>query len=173
MGMLIFVGFFMLIQYYFSDSIALRSMGAHIVSESEYPELHEMISRLCAIAGLPKPRVAVVSTDIPNAFATGRNQKSAVVAVTTGLLRRLDRGELEAVVAHELTHVKNRDVAVITIASFLSTVASFLVQNLFFFGDRRDRDSGKPCRSLAGLDRGLDRELPADPGALQVPGILG
>jgi len=143
LSMVIFVGAFMLIQYFFSDRIALMSMGAKIVSEQQAPELHEIITRLCAIADLPKPRVAIVNTEMPNAFATGRSQKSAVVAVTTGLMRQLNRGELEAVLAHELTHVKNRDVTVMTIASFLSTVAFFFVRYLMFFGgDRRDREGG-------------------------------
>jgi heat shock protein HtpX len=136
------MGVFLFIQYFYSDKIALASVGARIVSETEAPELHELVGRLCAIAGLPKPRIAIVRTDIPNAFATGRSQSSSVVAVTTGLLRRLDKSELEAVLAHELSHIKNRDVAVMTIASFLSTVASLIVQNIFFLGDRRDRESG-------------------------------
>lgn len=141
-GVVLIMGIFLFIQYFYSDRIALASVGARIVSESEAPELHELVGRLCAIAGLPKPRIAVVRTDIPNAFATGRSQSSSVVAVTTGLLRRLDKSELEAVLAHELSHIKNRDVAVMTIASFLSTVASVIVQNIFFLGDRRDRESG-------------------------------
>lgn len=141
-GVILIMGIFLFIQYFYSDRIALASVGARIVSESEAPELHELVGRLCAIAGLPKPRIAVVRTDIPNAFATGRSQSSSVVAVTTGLLRRLDKSELEAVLAHELSHIKNRDVAVMTIASFLSTVASVIVQNIFFLGDRRDRESG-------------------------------
>ncbi|MDI9616934.1 MAG: zinc metalloprotease HtpX [Methanothrix sp.] len=141
-GVVLIMGIFLFIQYFYSDKIALASVGARIVSESEAPELHELVGRLCAIAGLPKPRIAVVRTDIPNAFATGRSQSSSVVAVTTGLLRRLDKSELEAVLAHELSHIKNRDVAVMTIASFLSTVASVIVQNIFFLGDRRDRESG-------------------------------
>jgi heat shock protein HtpX len=141
---LIFIGGFMFIQYFYSDRMVLWSMGARPVSESEAPNLHETVSRLCAIANLPKPRIAVVNSNIPNAFATGRNQKNAVVAVTSGLMRQLNQGELEAVLAHELTHVKNRDAMVLTIASFLSTLAFFLVRYLFFFGgggDRRNRDS--------------------------------
>jgi heat shock protein HtpX len=141
-GVVLIMGVFLFIQYFYSDKIALASVGARIVSESEAPELHELVGRLCAIAGLPKPGIAIVRTDVPNAFATGRSQSSSVVAVTTGLLRRLDKSELEAVLAHELSHIKNRDVAVMTIASFLSTVASVIVQNIFFLGDRRDRESG-------------------------------
>jgi heat shock protein HtpX len=102
-----------------------------------------MVSRLCSIAGLPKPGIAMVKSNVPNAFATGRNQKNAVVAVTTGIMEHLNKSELEAVLAHELTHVKNRDAMVLTIASFLSTLAFFFVRNfLLFGGGRRDRDSG-------------------------------
>jgi heat shock protein HtpX len=140
---LVFIGGFMLLQYFYSDKMVLRSMGAKIVLESEAPELHEIISRLCSIAGLPKPGIAIVRSNVPNAFATGRNQKNAVVAVTTGILQQLNKSELEAVLAHELTHVKNRDAMVLTIASFLSTLAFFFVRNLLLFGGgRRDRDSG-------------------------------
>ena len=134
MTMLIFVGGFMLLQYFYSDRLVLMTTGAKIVSESEEPELHQMISRLCAIADLPKPRVAVVDSPMPNAFATGRNPNNAVVAVTTGIRRQLNRSELEAVLAHELSHVKNRDVMVMTIASFLSTIAFFFVRYALIFG---------------------------------------
>lgn len=130
----------MFVQYYFSDTIVIKSMGAKILTESEAPELHEMINRLCSMADLPKPRIAIVKTNVPNAFATGRNQRNAVVAVTTGLMQQLNSGELEAVLAHELTHVKNRDAMVLTIASFISTLAYYLM--LFGGGGRRDRDSG-------------------------------
>jgi heat shock protein HtpX len=130
----------MFVQYYYSDTIVIKTMGAKIVSESEAPELHELISRLCSMADLPKPRIAIVRTNIPNAFATGRNQKNAVVAVTTGLMQQLNSSELEAVLAHELTHVKNRDAMVLTIASFISTLAYYFM--LFGGGGRRDRDSG-------------------------------
>jgi heat shock protein HtpX len=141
--MLIFIGGFMFLQYFYSDKMVLMSMGAKVVSESEAPELHEMVSRLCSIAGLPKPKIAVVKSNVPNAFATGRNQKNAVVAVTTAITQQLNKSELEAVLAHELTHVKNRDAMVLTIASFLSTLAFFFVRNfLLFGGGRRDRDSG-------------------------------
>jgi heat shock protein HtpX len=142
--MLLFIGMFMFIQYFMSDKLVLWSMGAKIVSESEAPKLHEMINRLCAIANIPKPKVAVVDSQIPNAFATGRSPKNAVVAVTTGIQRQLNPSELEAVLAHELSHVKNRDVMVMTIASFLSTVAFFFVRYLLFFGggNRNSRDSG-------------------------------
>ncbi|MDF1532288.1 MAG: zinc metalloprotease HtpX [ANME-2 cluster archaeon] len=141
--MILFIGGFMFIQYFLSDKLVLMSMGAKVVSESEEPRLHEMISRLCAMADIHKPRVAVVNSSVPNAFATGRSPKKAVVAVTTGIMKTLTSSELEAVIAHELSHIKNRDVMVMTIASFLSTVAFFLVRYLLFFGGgNRDRQSG-------------------------------
>jgi heat shock protein HtpX len=140
---ILFMGGFMFLQYFFSDKMILASMGAKIVSDSEAPELHQMVSRLCTIADLPMPKIAIVKTSMPNAFATGRNQKNAVVAVTTGIMERLSRSELEAVLAHELTHVKNRDMMVMTIATFLSSVAQILVQWMpFLGGGSRDRDSG-------------------------------
>ncbi len=125
---LILLGGFAIAQYFFSDKLALRSMGARTVTAEEEPELHRMVERLCQQADLPKPKVAIADTQVPNAFATGRNQKNATVAVTTGLLRTLDEDELEGVMAHELAHVKNRDVMVMTIASFLSTIAFFVVR---------------------------------------------
>jgi len=141
--MLIFIGGFMFLQYFMSDKLVLWSMGAKIVSESEQPKLHETITRLCAIADLPKPKVAVVDSPMPNAFATGRSPKKAVVAVTTGIMNTLNQGELEAVLAHELSHVKNRDVMVMTIDGFRSKEAFFLVRYLLFFGGgQRSRESG-------------------------------
>jgi heat shock protein HtpX len=141
--MLIFIAGFMFLQFFMSDKLVLWSMKAKIVSESEEPKLHETITRLCAIADLPKPKVAVVQSSVPNAFATGRSPKKAVVAVTTGIMQALNQSELEAVLAHELSHVKNRDVMVMTIAGFLSTVAFFLVRYLLFFGGgSRNRESG-------------------------------
>ena len=143
MVIILFMGGFMFLQYFFSDKMILRSMGAKIVNESEEPKLHQIVSRLCANADLPMPKIAVVKASMPNVFATGRNQKNAVVAVTTGIMERLDNNELEAVLAHELTHVKNRDMMVMTIATFLSSMAQILVQWLpFFGGGSRDRDSG-------------------------------
>ena len=142
---ILFIGGFMLLQYYYSDKMILSTMGAKMVSESEAPELHQIVSRLCAIADLPMPKIAVVNSSMPNAFATGRNQKNAVVAVTTGIMQKLDHSELEAVLAHELTHVKNRDMMVMTIATFLSSIAQLLVRYLPFMGGGgggRDRDSG-------------------------------
>lgn len=145
LGIILFMGGFMFLQYYFSDRMILSSMGAKLVSESEQPKLHDIVRRLCQNADLPMPRIAVVRTSMPNAFATGRNQKNAVVAVTTGIMDRLNDSELEAVLAHELTHVKNRDMMVMTIATFLSSIAQMLVQWLPYFGmggSSRDRDSG-------------------------------
>ena len=136
------MGAFVLAQFFFSDKLALYSMGAKKVTEEEYPELHATISRLSQQADLPKPAVAVADSRVPNAFAAGRSQKKSTVCVTTGLLRTLDRDELEGVIAHELAHVKNRDVMVMTIASFLSTVAFMIVRMGFWFGGGRDRQGG-------------------------------
>ena len=141
-GLIFFAGFFLLIQYILSDKLVLWSMGGRVVSEEEEPRLHETVSRLCAIADLPKPRIAIVDSSIPNAFATGKSKKSALIAVTTSLMQRLTQPELEAVLAHELSHIKNRDMLVITIAGFLSTVAFFLVRNMLFFGIGGNRRAG-------------------------------
>jgi heat shock protein HtpX len=115
-------------QYFTSDKLALAASGAKIVERHEAPELHDMVERLCAMSDLPKPRVAVVDTDVPNAFATGRNPKHAVVAVTTGLWRRLDEKEIEGVLAHELSHIANRDVLIMTVASFFALLAALLTR---------------------------------------------
>ncbi|HXR12558.1 MAG TPA: zinc metalloprotease HtpX [Gaiellaceae bacterium] len=122
------------VQYYTSDKLALAASGAKIVTPEQAPELHAMVERLCAMASLPKPRVAVVDTDVPNAFATGRNPKHAVIAVTSGLWRRLEPQEVEAVLAHELSHVANRDVLVMTVASFFAMLAAMLTRWGLFFG---------------------------------------
>jgi heat shock protein HtpX len=121
-------------QYWFSDKIALWGMHGHIVTPEQEPELHGVIDRLCALADMKKPRVAIAEVDMPNAFATGRNPKNAVVCATRGILRRLDEPELEAVLAHELSHVAHRDVAVMTIASFLGMIAGLLTRVMLFAG---------------------------------------
>jgi heat shock protein HtpX len=131
---LLIAGGFLFFQYFFSDRIALFSMRGREVSPQQAPELHQMIDRLCALADMPKPRVAIADSDVPNAFATGRNQKAAVVCVTTGILRRLSAPELEAVLSHELSHVAHRDVAVMTIASFLGILAGFVVRSSLYAG---------------------------------------
>jgi heat shock protein HtpX len=115
-------------QYYTSDKLALMASGAKVVERDEAPELHAMVERLCAMGDLPKPRVAVIDTDVPNAFATGRSPKHAAVAVTTGLWRRLEPQEVEGVLAHELSHVANRDVLVMTVASFFAMLAGMLTR---------------------------------------------
>jgi heat shock protein HtpX len=119
-------------QYWFSDKIAMYSMHAKEVTPEQAPELHGVVDRLCALADMPKPRVAIAQTDIPNAFATGRSPKNAVVCVTSGLLRRLDEPEVEAVLSHELSHVAHRDVAVMTIASGLGMIAGLLTRVMFY-----------------------------------------
>ena len=139
----VFVALFLGAQYYFSDRVVLAASGAHLVTEDEAPELHSSIERLCAMADLPKPKVAIANSAVPNAFATGRSQNHAVVAVTSSLLQRLDEPEVEAVLAHELSHVKNRDMLVMTIASFVTTIAGFLMRFWFFMGvggNRRDNN---------------------------------
>jgi heat shock protein HtpX len=145
------------VQLFFADKIALFSMNAREVTPEEAPQLHALIDRLAAQANLPKPRVAMVNTNLPNAFATGRSKKHAVIAVTTGLLDRLNTQELEAVLAHELTHIVNRDMVVMTIAMFISMVASLIVNSFLWgafygggYGGRRDnRDGGGNAFILA------------------------
>ena len=117
---------------FWSDKVALRASGAREVTPQEAPQLHGIIDRLCALADMPKPRVAIAQSDMPNAFATGRNSKNAVVCVTTGLLARLDDKELEGVIAHEMSHVAHKDVVVMTIASFLGIMAALLVRFAFY-----------------------------------------
>jgi heat shock protein HtpX len=138
-------GLLFLIQFFTSDKIALYSMGAREVSPAEAPQLHAIIERLCIQANLPKPRVAIANTSMPNAFAVGRSPKNATVCVTTGILDTLSTPELEAVLGHELTHIQNRDVMVMTIASFFASIASFITQVGFWFGgafDDRDNNNG-------------------------------
>jgi heat shock protein HtpX len=178
------------VQFFYADKIALFSMRAREVSEAEAPQLHEMIGRLAAQANLPKPRVALVDTSVPNAFATGRSKNHAVVAVTTGIINKLEPQELEAVLAHELTHIINRDMLVMTIAAFFSIVAGLIVRNFFWFGGgfgggygRRNNNQGDAMAivllvSLAVyavsflLIRALSRyrELAADRGSALITG---
>ena len=130
----VIAGGLLLLQLFTSDKLALHAMGAHEVSPQEAPQLHATIERLCVQADLPKPRVAVAQTSMPNAFALGRSPKNATVCATTGIMDLLSPAELEGVLAHELTHVQNRDVMVMTIASFFATIAAYIVQFGFFFG---------------------------------------
>jgi heat shock protein HtpX len=135
---------------FYSDKIALATAGAHEVKPTDSPEaarLHAIVDRLCALADMPKPRVAIADTDMPNAFATGRNADHAVVCATRGILRRLENDELEGVLAHEMSHVAHKDVQVMTIASFLAIIAALLVRiafygELFGGGGRRDNSNG-------------------------------
>jgi heat shock protein HtpX len=149
--MLVIVVGLAVLQYWTSDKLALAAAGAKIVTPEEAPELHAMVERLCALADLPKPRVAIVDTDVPNAFATGRNQQHAVVAVTRGLLQRLEPREIEGVLAHELSHIANRDVLIMTIASFFAMLAALLTRfglyaGMFggFGGNNRDNNNQVP-----------------------------
>ncbi|MFE7560666.1 zinc metalloprotease HtpX [Kitasatospora sp. NPDC057500] len=176
-------------QFWFSDRITERAMGAHRVTPEQYPQLHGAVDRLCALADMPKPRVAVADNDMPNAFATGRNPRNAVVCVTTGLLRRLEPEELEGVLAHELSHVAHRDVAVMTVAGFLGVLAGAMTRIAmyggFMGGGRNSNDSNAaiaalviPLVSIAVyaisflLTRLLSRyrELAADRAAAQLTG---
>jgi heat shock protein HtpX len=143
LAVVVFMGAFSLAQFLFSDRLALWSMGAREVDRSEYPELYRSVGRLSQQADLPVPTVAVADTSVPNAFAAGRSQRSATVCVTKGLLSTLEDDQLEGVLAHELAHVKNRDVMVITVASFLSTIAFLIVRWGWLFGGR-DRRGGAP-----------------------------
>ncbi|MBT4514930.1 MAG: zinc metalloprotease HtpX [Chloroflexi bacterium] len=181
------------IQYFASDRMILRSTGAKEVTREEAPELYDMVERLAIRADVPMPKVAIMESAAPNAFATGRNPKNALVAVTTGIQERLTRRELEAVIGHELSHVKNRDVTVITLASFFLTVASFVMQMMFFrmmfggFGGGRNNNGGAIMMLMVGTlvvqfvaqllimalsryrEYGADHsgaELTGDPGAL-------
>jgi heat shock protein HtpX len=142
---LIFAGGLAIFQWYTSDKVALLASGAKVVSPEQEPRLHEMVDRLCAMADLPKPRVAVIDTEMPNAFATGRTPKHSAVAVTRGLLERLEPREVEGVLAHELSHIGNRDVTIMTVASFFAMLAAILTRIGLYsgmFGGGRNRDSG-------------------------------
>ena len=186
LGIVVVMGLFSLGQFFFSDKLALYSMGASEVDEREYPKLHGTVGRLSQQADLPKPTVAVADTRVPNAFATGRSKSSATVCVTKGLLQSLDDEELEAVLAHELAHVKNRDVMVMTIASFLSTLAFIVVRWGWLFGGGRNRNGGGQVIVAIGVSflvwvvsflliRALSRyrEYAADRGAASITGKPG
>ncbi len=174
---------FILLQFSVSDRLALYSMGATRVSKDEYPEIHTMVNRLSQQANVPKPSVAVADSRVPNAFAAGRSSDNATVAVTTGLLQLLTEKELSGVIAHEIAHVKNRDVMVMTIASFLSTVAFMIVRMGFWFGGGgQDRQGGSVLVAILAslvvwvisffLIRALSRyrEYAADRGAALITG---
>jgi heat shock protein HtpX len=144
---IVFVAGFLAVQWFFSDRIALYSMGGREVSPEEAPQLHAIVDRLCALADMPKPKVAIADSDVPNAFATGRSPSRAVVCATTGIMRRLDERELEGVLSHELSHVAHRDVTVMTLASFVGILAGFLTRmalysGMFGGGRRNNNDSG-------------------------------
>ena len=132
------------IQYFFSDKLVLWSTGSRIIADDEYPELHRTVEKLCKEADLPIPKIAIMQSPVPNAFATGRSPKHAVVACTDSIMRLLNNDELEAVLGHELSHVKNRDILTMTVASFIAMIASMIMQSFFFsamFGGR-NRDGG-------------------------------
>jgi heat shock protein HtpX len=154
---LVFAAVILFVQYWFSDKIALFGMGGHEVTREQAPELHGVVDRLCAMADMKKPRVAIADTDVPNAFATGRSPNTAVVCATTGLMRRLDEPELEAVLSHELSHVAHRDVAVMTIASFLGMVAGLITRIMLWtglmggFGGGRNNQGGQNNAALVEL----------------------
>jgi heat shock protein HtpX len=145
LGLILIAGF-LVAQWFFSDRVALYSMGGKEVSPQEAPELHAMIDRLCALADMPKPKVAIADSDVPNAFATGRSPKRAVVCATTGIMARLSPAELEGVLSHELSHVAHRDVTVMTIASFVGVLAGFLTRIALYsgMGNRRGNNNGPP-----------------------------
>ncbi|MFC6961308.1 zinc metalloprotease HtpX [Halocatena marina] len=173
---------FLIGQLFFSDKLALYSMGAHEVSEEEYPELHAAVARLSQQADLPKPTVAVSDSRVPNAFATGRSQDSSTVCVTTGIMNTLTKEELEGVLAHELAHVKNRDVMVMTLASFIATIALFVVRWGWLFAGGDDEQGGGALVAIVGsliawivsffLLRALSRyrEYAADRGGAVITG---
>jgi heat shock protein HtpX len=170
-------------QLFGSDKLALRAMGAREVTPAQAPELHAMIDRLCVQADLPKPHVAVADTQMPNAFALGRSPKNATVCATTGIMELLSPAELEGVLAHELTHVANRDVLVMTLASFFATIAAYIVQFGFLFGGSSDDDDSPSVLVLFLVSIGVYvvsfflmqalsryREFAADRGAALITG---
>lgn len=177
----VIAGALFVIQLFTSDKIALAAMGVKIVSPQQAPELHAMIERLCIQADLPKPRIGVIQTEMPNAFAMGRSQKAATVVATTGIMQRLEPAELEGVMAHELAHVMHRDVAVMTIASFFASIAALILQFGFFFGGDDDESPGIFALILASMAvyvisfflmqaLSRQREFAADRGAAQLTG---
>ena len=183
---LVIMGALLLGQWWFSDSLAMGAMRAHVVTAEQAPQLHAVVDRLCAMADMDKPRLAISDSDVPNAFATGRTPGRSVVVVTTGLLRRLDRDELEGVLAHELSHVAHRDVLVMTIASFTAILAGFMVRSAMWgsmMRDRRDQNTALVFFAVMAVSllvyaisflliRALSRyrELGADRGAAYVTG---
>ena len=134
--------------YWFSDSIVLRTSGAREVTREEAPQLYQLVENLATRANLPMPKVCIIDEDVPNAFATGRNPSNAAVAVTTGIMRVLDYNELSGVLAHELTHVKNRDILTSTIAAMMASVITYAAQFFAFFGGSRDEEGGNPIAGL-------------------------
>src|SRR6201991_2256692 len=138
--MMVIAGGLAPLTFFASDKLALAAMGGRVVTPQEAPQLHAMVERLCVQADLPKPKVAVANTSMPNAFALGRSPKKATVCATTGIMELLSPSELEGVMAHELTHVANRDVMVMTLASFFATIAAYIVQFGFFFGGTSSSD---------------------------------
>ena len=172
-------------QWWFSDSLAMSSMRARVVTPEQAPQLHAIVDRVCAMADMSKPRVGIADSDVPNAFATGRSQKRAVIVVTTGLLKRLDQEELEGVLAHELSHVAHRDVTVMAVASFTAIVAGFMARSVMWSSMGRNRDQNTAVMFLVitlvsvvvyflsyVLMRALSRyrELGADRGAALLTG---
>lgn len=172
-----------LFQYFFSDKLVLWSTGARVIEDDEYPELHRMVEKLCKEAELPKPKVAIMPSPVPNAFATGRSPKHAVVACTDSIMRLLTRDELEAVLAHELAHVKNRDILTMTLASFIAMIASMIMQSFFFsalFGGNNREGGGSwiviwlvslivyAISTLLILALSRYREFAADRGSAQI-----
>jgi heat shock protein HtpX len=149
--MILIVVIMAFVQYFFSDKLVLWSTGSRIIHEDEYPELHKTVEKLCQEADLPKPRIAIMQSPVPNAFATGRNPKHAVVACTDSIMRLLTKDELEAVLAHELAHVKNRDILTMTIASFIAMLAAIIMQNFLFASLFSRRGDGAGAWIIAGI----------------------
>jgi heat shock protein HtpX len=149
--MIVIVVVMAFVQYFFSDKLVLWSTGSRVIQEDEYPELHRTVERLCKEADLPKPRIAIMQSPVPNAFATGRGPKHAVVAVTDSIMRLLKEDELEAVLAHELSHVKNRDILTMTIASFIAMLAAIIMQNFLFASLFSRRGDGAGAWIIAGI----------------------